>query len=272
MPPLRIAMHAMHCVLQPFSGSTMRHCWPCARSMTVSGLRGDDEQEQVEASSASNANEMLALPGIWDHQHWREGREVHSLQGNGTDTTHPQARPGEERTMSFGDDTLDPTKTYDDGVREGRRIAEAELRAPGPCGKHPQACWTTEDEKPDWTGIAYCTACAEIAALKAEQDKLWEWLSQEVHINTAWSQEQRKALQSVLFWLSAPARVQPAICGQRVKLISAGLSPVFSVCVLKLGHEGPCQSGGTCVEHGPYVGERCPQWPDCVIGAATSRG
>lgn len=35
-------------------------------------------------------------------------------------------------------------------------------------------------------------------------------------------------------------------------------------CVLPQNHEGPCAHGGTCYKHGPYVGDKCPEWPNCT--------
>lgn len=39
-------------------------------------------------------------------------------------------------------------------------------------------------------------------------------------------------------------------------------------CVLDAGHEGDCQRGGTCFKHGPYVGENCAEWPNCIAPSA----
>lgn len=55
----------------------------------------------------------------------------------------------------------------------------------------------------------------------------------------------------------------PEKCGER----AAPLVPRWGwwfACVLPKGHEGEHKQGGSCNIHGPYVGERCPHWPDCA--------
>lgn len=52
-------------------------------------------------------------------------------------------------------------------------------------------------------------------------------------------------------------------CGKRAGALNPRLGLYFS-CVLDKGHDGDCAKGGTCFKHGAYVGEKCPQWPNCV--------
>jgi hypothetical protein len=41
-------------------------------------------------------------------------------------------------------------------------------------------------------------------------------------------------------------------------------------CVLPKDHEGEHKQGGDCFKHGPYVGESCPKFPDCLPERAAS--
>lgn len=56
------------------------------------------------------------------------------------------------------------------------------------------------------------------------------------------------------------------VCGKAAALLTAFAA---FACVLDDGHEGDCRPGGTCIKHGPYVGEpdvppQCPRWPECL--------
>jgi hypothetical protein len=51
-------------------------------------------------------------------------------------------------------------------------------------------------------------------------------------------------------------------CGKPAKAMIPRWGMYFA-CVLPQNHEGPCAHGGTCFKHGPYVGDKCPQWPNC---------
>ena len=66
----------------------------------------------------------------------------------------------------------------------------------------------------------------------------------------------------------AAAQALDGKCHERAELISAGLSPVFRACVLPKGHTGEHRGGGNCFRHGEYVGNQCPQWPDCISNFA----
>lgn len=44
---------------------------------------------------------------------------------------------------------------------------------------------------------------------------------------------------------------------------------MYFLCVLPKGHEGEHKRGGICFKHGEYVGEKCPQWPDCSTAVST---
>lgn len=66
------------------------------------------------------------------------------------------------------------------------------------------------------------------------------------------------------------ANLMPACgekCGASVALLISRWGMSFA-CVLPKGHEGEHQQGGTCFKHGEYVGEKCPQWPRCMLNAA----
>ena len=52
-------------------------------------------------------------------------------------------------------------------------------------------------------------------------------------------------------------------CGKPAKPFVPRWGMSFA-CVLDKDHEGDCRPGGTCFKHGPYVGDQCPQWPECV--------
>jgi hypothetical protein len=52
-------------------------------------------------------------------------------------------------------------------------------------------------------------------------------------------------------------------CGKPAKPFVPRWGMSFA-CVLDKDHDGPCRPGGTCFKHGPYVGDQCPQWPECV--------
>lgn len=51
-------------------------------------------------------------------------------------------------------------------------------------------------------------------------------------------------------------------CGKPAGHLIAGAS--WFSCVLPPNHEGECKRGGTCFKHGDYVGDKCPQWPNCL--------
>jgi len=58
------------------------------------------------------------------------------------------------------------------------------------------------------------------------------------------------------------------ICGAPV----GTLTPFHAYCcVMSKGHEGEHQRGGDCIAHGEYIGEQCPQWPQCVTVEGESR-
>jgi hypothetical protein len=54
----------------------------------------------------------------------------------------------------------------------------------------------------------------------------------------------------------------PPKCGQPAKALIPRWGMYFA-CVLPNGHKGDHQPGGTCFRHGDYVGDKCPQWPNC---------
>lgn len=56
-------------------------------------------------------------------------------------------------------------------------------------------------------------------------------------------------------------------CGKRAKALIPRMG-IYFACVLPLNHAGPCASGGNCFKHGPYVGDKCPEWPNCETGVA----
>ncbi len=52
-------------------------------------------------------------------------------------------------------------------------------------------------------------------------------------------------------------------CGQHAGSLNPRLGLNYA-CVLPEGHEGEHRRGGTCFKHGRYVGENCPDWPNCA--------
>lgn len=57
-------------------------------------------------------------------------------------------------------------------------------------------------------------------------------------------------------------------CGKRAKALVPRLG-MYYACVLPQNHEGPCAHGGQCFKHGSYVGDKCPEWPNCEANAPT---
>jgi hypothetical protein len=65
------------------------------------------------------------------------------------------------------------------------------------------------------------------------------------------------------------ASEEPPACRQRAVSLHPRLRLSYA-CVLTAGHNGECAPGGTCVEHGPYIGKpgttpRCPKCPSATI-------
>jgi hypothetical protein len=61
------------------------------------------------------------------------------------------------------------------------------------------------------------------------------------------------------------ASEEPPACRQRAASLHPRLGLSYA-CVLTAGHNGECAPGGTCFEHGPYIGKpgttpRCPKCP-----------
>lgn len=66
-----------------------------------------------------------------------------------------------------------------------------------------------------------------------------------------------------------PATVSPGKV-EKCGAPAASLIPRWGMsfaCVLPKGHEGEHRQGGTCFKHGEYVGDKCPQWPNCIPNA-----
>jgi hypothetical protein len=68
-----------------------------------------------------------------------------------------------------------------------------------------------------------------------------------------------------------PAASTPVVekCGQPAASFIPRWGMSFA-CVLPKGHEGDHQRGGNCFKHGEYIGEKCPQWPNCIQGLQTA--
>jgi hypothetical protein len=65
------------------------------------------------------------------------------------------------------------------------------------------------------------------------------------------------------------ASEEPPACRQRAASLHPRLGLSYA-CVLTAGHNGECAPGGTCFEHGPYIGKpgttpRCPKCPSPTI-------
>jgi hypothetical protein len=69
-------------------------------------------------------------------------------------------------------------------------------------------------------------------------------------------------------WHAASTPVEEK-CGQPATSFIPRWGMSFA-CVLPKGHGGDHQRGGYCLKHGEYIGEKCPQWPNCIQGLPTA--